>query len=272
MRKWAAVAVLTAGCSARPLPLPDQPELSVPFVEDLGAPSALRDLAPTGDLAVGRDLSVGDLGSACASFDELTCRAHLECVADDCVPCSCLPQFAGCRAPWAPQAICPPVDCKPSCCQSMNECPFPVNPDCVPVGQSAGCGICLSVFPCVTDADCAFVDGFPPGGPNGFPVPPGPVCDYPGNLGQCPACQGGKGCLQGCSGDTNCRPGQICDSGHHCVPRPCTVDGDCPLQFSCSNGQCGRTLCQTDRDCLHGGYCVNGECFEGYGTCVPYPV
>jgi hypothetical protein len=267
----ALVLVLAAGCAARPLPLPER-DLGVAAPELDLAVAAAADLSARDLTVVVVDLAGRDLASSCPSYDEWTCRAHKECVTDYCVPCSCKPAFAGCRAASAPAASCPTPQCPFTCCQAMPQCTDFMKPLCVPYGQSPGCGICLDVWPCQTDDDCLLhLDGgWPPGGPGGYPVPPGPVCDYPGDYGMCGSCMGGKGCINGCASDAGCREGQVCTAAHHCVARPCAGDADCPLQFSCVSGSCARTTCSVDGDCPHG-FCVGGECFEGYGTCMPYP-
>jgi len=84
-------------------------------------------------------------------------------------------------------------------------------------------------------------------------------------------------CVAGCTAETMCAVGQICAASHHCVPRPCVADGDCPQFFACDGassstpGGCNRRTCSTDATCP-GGFCVNNRCYDQLGTCVPPPV
>jgi hypothetical protein len=83
-------------------------------------------------------------------------------------------------------------------------------------------------------------------------------------------------CVPGCTAETICAVGQVCAASHHCAPRPCASDGDCPQFFACygasgsTSGGCNRRVCDTDTDCL-GGFCVNSRCYDKLGTCIPPP-
>jgi hypothetical protein len=160
--------------------------------------------------------------------------------------------------------------CGKSCCKSNQDCSAggtAQDEECLAPTEFAGCGDVAGGVMCFSDSDCA-------GDAGGMNLPPneygGPICDDPTHYQMC----GGlylKLCISGCARDGDCVGGRICDSTQHCVFPPCSSDGDCPANFNCGGTRCQRKSCLNDGDC-GGGFCVNGSCYDGYGTCVPYPV
>jgi hypothetical protein len=140
----------------------------------------------------------------------------------------------------------------PSGCHNTGECEqigF-----CLEPGGNPGSGATPTFTPtvpeCVSDSDCArFGETF--------------ICST-------------QTCVPGCTAETICAVGQVCAASHHCVPRPCASDGDCPQFFACygasgsTSGGCNRRVCDTDTDCF-GGFCVNSRCYDKLGTCIPPP-
>lgn len=53
--------------------------------------------------------------------------------------------------------------------------------------------------------------------------------------------------------------------GTDLVHSSCQSDVDCPTDFECAGGSCGRKGCAADANCS--GYCVNGLCYSTPGTC-----
>ncbi len=256
MRAWGVLWVLAfAGCDScsRALPIPEE------TARDLaGADLAAADLA---------DPASVDFASACSGFDEKTCRAHKECVADFCFECSCTPTFVACRAPSAPKTGCPGLGCdQPVCCTSLNDCNRngQLTMTCVAPGEWPGCGVCTADPPCQSDSDC------PLDGGNSF-TPTGPVCDDARAYRICGPCFPHKICILGCTADRDCVGGRICDASHHCVWKPCATSADCAANFECTGGSCSRTSCSSDADCPVG-FCVQSSCYEGEGTCQPAPI
>jgi hypothetical protein len=135
--------------------------------------------------------------------------------------------------------------------------------ECVAPGEWPGCGICFMTSGCQSDSDCPTDGGADPYN--------GPVCDNAFFYRQCGPCFGGNVCLAGCSDDSQCVGGRVCDAGHHCIQKPCAGDADCGANFTCTSGACWRRSCAVDADCP-AGFCVMGSCYEGYGTCQPVPV
>lgn len=133
---------------------------------------------------------------------------------------------------------------------------------CLAPGVFAGCGVTPAPVPtwnqCQEDTDCrSRSDTF-------ICAPVDPRW-----------CQFGLGCVAGCQTDQDCAVGEACNPTHHCVPRPCTSDADCPPLFACADlpeGQrgCHRRACVTDPDC-RGGFCVTGSCYEKLGACATPP-
>jgi hypothetical protein len=244
----------------------------------------------------------------CVGLDETACQAEVGCVADYCQQCSCTPTYVGCRDATDTPPPCPQVDCatQPACtCGDLDEtscggaqgtelgctavycdgcngtrtyagcagpgqtiacttgaCPQTcradsdcVNALCVPAGASAGCGPCRSGDPaCTTDSDCASQ------GPTSICAVP--VC----------ACQPTvTACIPGCTADSDCGLGETCGDDHRCAPSPCTLPSDCPDNFMCDGGQCGRQTCAVDSDCALGPYCVEGGCYPALGQCTLPP-
>ena len=138
----------------------------------------------------------------------------------------------------------------PAGCHTMAEC---TNMLCLEPGGNPGSGEPTrtpSAPECVNDSDCT-------------------------RFGETVICSTQK-CVPGCTVETMCAVGQICAASHHCVPRPCVLDADCPQFFACygatssTSGGCSRRVCDMDTDCL-GGFCVNRLCYDKLGTCVPFP-
>jgi hypothetical protein len=75
------------------------------------------------------------------------------------------------------------------------------------------------------------------------------------------------GCLAGCSGDTDCDPGQTCGANHHCVPTACGAGKPaCPADFACgTDSTCARKSCSSDSQCSNA--CVEGQCYSVPGRC-----
>ena len=121
---------------------------------------------------------------------------------------------------------------------------------CAAPGQPT-CGICgPAMLPCVTDLDCAALDGGPPSVCDPFPC----VCT--------------NACHPGCQTDGDCAVGLSCGANHHCAPTACTPVSDaCPVDFACdSGGHCARKSCTSASECSNS--CVNLVCYGTPGTCV----
>lgn len=206
-----------------------------------------------------------DLGSrvaaSCAGLAEPDCRARPDCVADQCMECSCAPVFVGCRDDNAAPTPCPGLGCaQPNCCRSRADCPIGQPDSCVAPGEQLCGGPAIMLVACLTDADCA-----------AQPSPP-QVCDAP----PCERQVYPLACLRGCLQDGDCAEGELCTGDHHCRPRSCASDGDCPPGFGCSSSgadlACARRTCSVDGDCPSSTFCVNGGCYESLGACGPTPV
>ena len=128
---------------------------------------------------------------------------------------------------------------------------------CFSPGQ-ANCGICMPIeLPCTTDMDCNLI--------------PSTVCDFP--RGGCPQCTPGLDCIPAC----NVMDGTTCDDEHpdcvrgHCVAHACTIESDCPPNFTCDgrpgDRKCVRKTCLSDENCGDCGWCVNGACYDEPGHC-----
>jgi hypothetical protein len=222
-------------------------------------------------------LCVGDCnGDGRVTVDEILTGINIAlgntpvsaCPAFNCPPCtvsSCLPgvdcfleavdnALEGCTTPMPTASSTPtPTPTKaPSGCHNTSECEqigF-----CLEPGGNPGSGPTFTPTPtvpeCLNDSDCArFGETF--------------ICST-------------QECVPGCTVETICAVGQVCAASHHCVPRPCASDGDCPQFFACygasgsTSGGCNRRVCDTDADCL-GGFCVNSRCYDTLGTCIPPP-
>jgi hypothetical protein len=152
-------------------------------------------------------------------------------------------------------------------CTSSSQCGTPgLAPEhCLAPSEYGGCGACAPSIPCSTDNDCAGDAGV--GSPES---PGGHICDVPELYFLC-NCNRGEACTAGCSSDSECAGGRICNSSHHCIWKSCVTDGDCPGTFACSTGQCRRRTCQTSADCP-AGVCVDNACYDTYGVCKRDPV
>lgn len=128
---------------------------------------------------------------------------------------------------------------------------------CAPPGAVMPCGNCYNgASECATDADCTAQSATA-------------ICDpIP-----C-ACSGQTKCMEGCTADAACGPGQSCGADHRCAPKSCAQQLDCPTNFLCppvNQSHCERRTCSVDAEC-DVGYCVAGACFDMPGTCtLPVP-
>ena len=135
-------------------------------------------------------------------------------------------------------------------CRGNADCDVRQGATCVQPGGAPPCGICLLVAsPCMSDSDCQADGGTL-------------ICEVPRVGCFCPP--DAKICVPGCMDTSGCKAGEAC-TAYHCVPAPCQDDGDCPTDFGCAGGSCGREACTTDASCS--GYCVNGQCYSTPGTC-----
>jgi hypothetical protein len=157
------------------------------------------------------------------------------------------------------------VTCGKSCCKSNQDCSPTIQYECLPPTEFAGCGEVAGGVMCFSDSDCA-TDAGTDSSLTYF----GPVCDDPTLYHLCGTFSG-KACIGGCSKDSDCVGGRICDATKHCVFPPCTSNGDCPANFVCGGTRCQRKSCVKDGDC-GGGVCVNGACYDGPGSCMPWPL
>ncbi len=149
-------------------------------------------------------------------------------------------------------------------CRSSADCNAARFEGCVAPGENVGCGACFAApHDCVTDADCAPVEGL------------ARVClrtFYP-----CADCGGGDGfgtsCVPRCE-SVGCAPGTACGTDGRCAPIRCDAGYSCPVGTTCetSGGDghgCVRASCTTDSDCPCGTGCVEGRCHESLGMCEP---
>jgi hypothetical protein len=143
-------------------------------------------------------------------------------------------------------------------CRDSGDCESSAG-ECIEPGGFIGCGICVDFTPeCTSDDDCSGEVS---------------IC-APVGIRDCACSPGVLRCRVGCRSDSGCELGQICDSAHHCVPRKCGPDMDCPSHFGCvlPAGECRRLPCTNDDTCSNG-YCVNAECHPYLGTCeLPPPL
>jgi hypothetical protein len=73
-------------------------------------------------------------------------------------------------------------------------------------------------------------------------------------------------CLDGCTGDEDCRQGYVCNDwltdSAFCFPGQCRADEDCQEGQGCYRGSCGAQdaatgdACQQAQDCAPGGFCL----------------
>jgi hypothetical protein len=222
----------------------------------------------------------------------------------ECVPPGATPApDTGCGAlSWCGQCSCPPEPQVPY--GTYNTCT--TDDDCLSADADAGvtmhyashCDSSGQCVECSTDVDCP--TGFPRCGQvpgnlgNGAPLcqecnvasdcpSDRPFCALTSGFGggtlygeckQCQAttdcevgvCSGGT-CVAECSDAAPCQsPLSECGAAGRCVPKSCTVAGDCPEQTVCNNGACELKACAADSECP-GGACVNGTCHTGVGMC-----
>jgi hypothetical protein len=147
-----------------------------------------------------------------------------------------------------------------ACSTSANGC------ICLPGGGTVGGGgKCPgNVTDCTTDKDCALIDDA---------APPKPMVCLPG-AGN-PGCPGGMSglCIPSCNGGgTMCGVDQACGSQGLCVAKPCSSDGDCPMNgnafYACTQGACAGKSCMADGDCGAGNYCIDNHCYNQAGMCA----
>jgi hypothetical protein len=107
---------------------------------------------------------------------------------------------------------------------------------------------------CTQDTDCT-ADGGPTA-----------ICQPGAAIYGCPAY-----CVPGCTSDTDCGAGSVCQADHHCVPQPCGGDAaSCPADFACQASACQRRSCTADSQCSFA--CVDGACYDRGGTCMLMPI
>ena len=134
-------------------------------------------------------------------------------------------------------------------CREDGDCDVQEQSTCVPPGGPAPCAAACPPTECASDSDCQ-ADG------------PSFICEGAWQCGECAA--GVKICIPGCVDASGCNAGEVC-TAHRCVPASCQSDVDCPTDFACAGGSCGRKTCTTDANCS--GYCVEGLCYSAPGTC-----
>jgi hypothetical protein len=134
-------------------------------------------------------------------------------------------------------------------CREDGDCDVQEQATCVSPGGQAPCAAACPPAECASDSDCQ-AEG------------PSFICEGAWQCGECAA--GVKICISGCVDTSGCDAGEVC-MAHRCVPASCQSDVDCPTDFECAGGSCGRKGCTTDANCS--GYCVNGLCYSTPGAC-----
>ena len=200
------------------------------------------------------------------------------------------PPAASCGAPqWCGQCSCPPQPAMPAgtgmACETNQDCPLPTantvsasicsNGTCSACAQDSDCSsslpACGSVQPrfapsfrlcsaCVVDSDCPSER---------------PHCQGSYGVSACVACLTTADCSTGvcnlgscipqCSPTQACGEAMECSTEQRCQALSCQSDVDCPVNYACTNGHCGRRACTADAACV--GNCVNGACYQALGTC-----
>ena len=148
-----------------------------------------------------------------------------------------------------PVLVAPPLPLVTPASWAFGDCDVQEQSTCVPPGGPAPCAAACPPTECASDSDCQ-ADG------------PSFICEGAWQCGECAA--GVKICIPGCVDASGCNAGEVC-TAHRCVPASCQSDVDCPTDFACAGGSCGRKTRTTDANCS--GYCVEGLCYSAPGTC-----
>ncbi len=215
--------------------------------------------------------------------DDSACPPGTACIGGLCQPCDvatgrCGPLECTSDADCYRGETCVDGWCLPACDPTLGmPCvdPCQSDADCAPGEVCGSDGLCHPACDPMTGANCSCS--------NDTDCPLGFVCDP---RGECvPGCDSSTGmpCVAECTSDADCGPGEVCGSDGICHPAcdpmtgancGCSDDSDCPLGFVCDpmGGQCvpgcdpnqGMPCvepCQSDADCAPGEVCgTDGLC------------
>jgi uncharacterized repeat protein (TIGR01451 family) len=228
-----------------------------------------------------------DATGSCESGTPITCDINESCVepGGDCV-CDegfvrdengdCVPRECTLDGDCDDQNVCTENTCEGGLCQSL----VALNRDCDNGLFCDGSGVCDLTGSCTEPGD-------PCSGDTPYCDEDNDECDECLTASDCSdglACTGAEVCNStgtcedgtpiSCEDNASCQePGGICacdegfvrDQNDDCVPRECTLDGDCDDQNVCTENTCEGGLCATN--ILSGSNCDNGLFCDGAGTC-----